>query len=665
VRVAHPHARHELGHVSAEPGIPVILGGAGLSGGRTPDVRRGARAALDHALQRIGDEVGVVLAQHELATPADPQVGLAVRGVDPLERRGPVPPSAGGEGRVRVRHLERRDRLGPERDRAHRFERRPDPHPGRRLPDRLRRHGRRDLGVDGVHRIRGGRQQAEVAALLVGRVGELPRFAVRVAGRVGDRDRGRAVPARVERVSLLDRGGERERLERGPRLPSRTTVAGREVHLGHREVLPPVHRADRPVARVDRDDGRRRIARGVQSVGHRLLGIPLHLRVERGRDLQSAAEHEPLVVLGEQRPPGVVQEIAELAGEVQADLDRVHLDPSRLELRRALGGEVALGCHLLEDVVPPLERRFLLLDRVVVRGALDHAGEQRGFERREVGGVLVEERLGRGLDAVRAAAEVDGVQVFGQDLVLGELSLDLDREQALAHLLPERPRRDRIGLHAGLRILLVPTGVHVLHELLCERRTALHDLAGDEVGPRRAEDPAYVDPGVVVEALVLDGDDRVPELGRHLRQGDDRPVDRRVQRRDLVALAIVDVGGLQWRRRLGQLELRVDVEQREQQADGGDQGHDDEHPPPAAEPGLESLPLLGGGVPSTLGRARGRGLDRQLVVKSSHGSAFPSTRPAETSWSSRGVFALADQPARATKASCRWFQWHSVQTSTT
>jgi hypothetical protein len=86
LRVAHPHAGHELRHVPAEPSVPVLLRGAGLAGGRTPDVRRDARAARDHALQRVGDEVGVVLAHDQLAAPADLQVGLAIRGVDPLER---------------------------------------------------------------------------------------------------------------------------------------------------------------------------------------------------------------------------------------------------------------------------------------------------------------------------------------------------------------------------------------------------------------------------------------------------------------------------------------------------------------------------------------------------------------------------------------------------
>ena len=636
LRVPHPHAGHELRHVPAEPGVPVLLRGSGLAGGGAVDVRGGAGPARDHTLKSVGHEVGVVLPQNQLAPAADPQVGLAVREVDPLERRGTVPPPASRERRVRVRHLERRDRLRPERDRAHWLERRPDPHVVRRLHDRIGRHGRGDLREDGVHGERRCLQQREVAALLVGRVRELPGRAVRVARGVRDRDRGRAAPARVQRVALLDRGRERERLERRARLPPRTAVAGREVHLRDREVLPPVHRADGAVAGIDRDDRRRGIAGRGQPVGDRLLGIVLHLRIERGRDLQPAAEHLALAIRRDQIAPRVVEEVAELTGEVQADIDGVHLDRTALELGRALGGEIPLGRHLLEDVVPPLGRFRLVLNRVVERGALDHAGEQRRLERRQLGRVLLEERLRGRLDAVRAAAEVDGVQVLGQDLVLGELALDLDREQALAHLLLERARRDHVGLDAGLGILGVLTRVDVLDELLGQRRAALDDLARDEVGPRGAEDPGDVDAGVFVEPLVLDGDHRVLELQRHVRERDDRPVHRRVQGRDLVAFAVVDVGGLQRRGRLGELELRVDVEQRQQQADHGNEGHDDEHPPPAAEPGFETFPLLGGGVLATLGCARGRGLDCQLVIKCSHGCGFPPARPAETSWSSRG-----------------------------
>ena len=88
LRVAHPHAGRELRHVAAEPGVDVVLRGPGLAGGRAADVRGGAGPARDHdACERVRDEVGVVLPQDLLAPAADLQVGLAVREVDPLERR--------------------------------------------------------------------------------------------------------------------------------------------------------------------------------------------------------------------------------------------------------------------------------------------------------------------------------------------------------------------------------------------------------------------------------------------------------------------------------------------------------------------------------------------------------------------------------------------------
>ena len=388
--------------------------------------------------------------------------------------------------------------------------------------------------------------------------------------------------------------------------------------------FPPYIARTAPSLGIDRHQRCRGAARVVQAGRDGFLGVPLHPRVERRRHLQPATEDRSLTIDIDQLPPRVVEEVPELGGEVQADLDRVHLDVLAGEPRRELGREVALGRHPLEDVVPPFEGRGLLLLGVVVRGALDHRREERRLVHGELGRVLLEERLRRGLDAVRAPTEVDGVEVLGQDLVLGELALDLDRQQALANLLPERPWRDDVGLDAGLGILLVLARVDVLHELLRDRRTALHDLLLDQVGPRRAEDADDVHARMLVEALVLDRDHGVLQLFGHLRERDDRPVDRRVQRRDLVTTAVVDVGGLERRRRLRQLELRVDVGQRQEQPDDADEGNDDEHPPPASDPTLEPFPPLGRCVLATPGEPRGRGLDRQLVLKCSHGSAFPA-----------------------------------------
>ena len=146
-------------------------------------------------------------------------------------------------------------------------------------------------------------------------------------------------------------------------------------------------------------------------------------------------------------------------------------------------------------------------------GRLDHAGQQGGLPRLQlldaelvtgraaafVLGLMAEVGLGGGLDPVGAAAEVDRVQVGGDDLVLGPLVGELVGEGGLAELLEDRA----VGL--GLE--------GVLDELLLDRGGALDAALAADVGEQGAGDPAQVDAAVVVEALVLD---------RHHRLLDDR-----------------------------------------------------------------------------------------------------------------------------------------------
>ena len=58
--------------------------------------------------------------------------------------------------------------------------------------------------------------------------------------------------------------------------------------------------------------------------------------------------------------------------------------------------------------------------------------------RRSPGELLAEVSAGRRLDPVGALAEVDGVQVLGEDLVLGPVALELGGERGLAELLEDR-----------------------------------------------------------------------------------------------------------------------------------------------------------------------------------------------------------------------------------
>ena len=141
--------------------------------------------------------------------------------------------------------------------------------------------------------------------------------------------------------------------------------------------------------------------------------------------------------------------------------------------------------------------------------------------------------LRRRLDAVRALPEVHGVEVLREDLVLGELVLELPRQQRLVDLALER---------------LVVAHVELLHELLGDRGPTFDDRAGRDVRVRGADDRAEVDAVVVVEALVLDRDHGVADGLRHLRPGEHDPVDARVELRDEAAVRRVE------ERRLGQRE---------------------------------------------------------------------------------------------------------------
>jgi hypothetical protein len=96
----------------------------------------------------------------------------------------------------------------------------------------------------------------------------------------------------------------------------------------------------------------------------------------------------------------------------------------------------------------------------------------------------------------------------------------------------------------------------VLDELLGDRRPALHRPAARDVLPQRAGGAAQVDALVLVEALVLDRDDRVLHRGRDVLRRDDDPAEVG-QRREVLA---VHVGQ---QRVLRPLELRAVLELRQ------------------------------------------------------------------------------------------------------
>jgi hypothetical protein len=421
------------------------------------------------------------------------------------------------------------------------------------------------LEVDGV---RGGRGRL-VDGLLAVVAAAVVVDGVLVAALVHlDLELGRGRQRRLGGVARLGEGLEGERLEARPRL-ARAHHGGVELLLS--DVRTADEREDPPGGGLDRDDGAgvgRALGHGVRE--HR-LGGGLHRRVEVRVDAQPA-EQLALVELVDARE--LTPDRVEVVG-VGAELDT---GPVR-DVRDALGhGRVVVGLadpllleHPGERHLPATVDPVGVLGRVEVGGRGDHAGQGRGLVERQLRGVDVEVGLRGRLDAVRAAAPVDRVEVEAEDLVLGVLAFELDGERRLLDL-------------AGVGLLGADRGV--LDVLLGDRRAALTDRAAAHVGEQRAADPAGGDPPVLVEVAVLD-------THHGLRYVLGQLVQRHVvaghlggEPADLLAVAVVDDRG---RRRdvVGERDAGEDEEEQQEPGGGHEEGGEDQQcHPPTLPPGL-------------------------------------------------------------------------------
>ena len=263
----------------------------------------------------------------------------------------------------------------------------------------FRRALRRKVFVDvhehRVHRVGGGLVQVDVAPVDVQRV-------VHLGGDAGEMLMRVAVEHRVEIHAGLRGAQQRERLHRGTRL--------KHGLIGVVELLREVIRAG-----VDRDHGAGLLFHGDAAhlnalrhavrarVSHGLHRILLGL-VNGGNDLISAGVK---IFLGErlgshQLTPHHIQQVSVGAG--------VFVLLRHVGGLREFGGLVILGGDVavfLHDVQHALESglgHIGVVGRIPRGGGGDDAGDHRGFGQRQILGVLVEIRLGGGLDAVGIAA---------------------------------------------------------------------------------------------------------------------------------------------------------------------------------------------------------------------------------------------------------------------
>ncbi len=221
--------------------------------------------------------------------------------------------------------------------------------------------------------------------------------------------------------------------------------------------------------------------------------------------------------------------------------------------------QLVLREHQPQHHVAPAQGGVHVQVGIEMVGRGDEACEHRRLRHGELLGRFGEIRLRCRLHPVGTLAEVDGVEVLGDDLVLREAILQLPCQGRLLELASE-----------GVGV----ADVQVLHQLLGDRRAALHDGARDGVVVGGPGDGLHVEAVVVVEAPILDRHRRVTHGLGHLVETQDHPVLPRVQLGDDRA-----VGRVQERRlREGQRVVIFDAwqaarrQQRRQRAEAGEEG---------------------------------------------------------------------------------------------
>ena len=221
--------------------------------------------------------------------------------------------------------------------------------------------------------------------------------------------------------------------------------------------------------------------------------------VDRGRDHEVAAD------LAEHGVRFDGREVGGIAVGQLFDWQQSKLGGVRLRLLGRRGVDRAGVHHGVEDDAGAAMRFIERSRRGEARRRLDQAGEHGGLGQ----GQLLDRRakiaLAGGLDAIGAGAEVDGIEIPGQDFVFGKPPLEPERENHFLEL--ARP-----GALGGEE--------QVLRQLLRDRAAALDRAAGIEVRERGPGDAAQIHSRMLEEPPVLHGQNGVDQMARDLRQLD-------------------------------------------------------------------------------------------------------------------------------------------------
>ena len=161
--------------------------------------------------------------------------------------------------------------------------------------------------------------------------------------------------------------------------------------------------------------------------------------------------------------------------------------------------EEAVAVHGVDHHIGAGLSPFRVVRGCQAGGRLDETGQHGGFRHGQVCGWLVEEALGRSLEAIGTGTEIDAVEIKRQQLVLVVLALQPQGEHGFLHL----------ALQGALR-----REEQVLGQLLGDGGATLHHVHGLEIGHHGTGNAEGVDANMVIEPAVFDRDEGVGNIGR-------------------------------------------------------------------------------------------------------------------------------------------------------
>ena len=230
---------------------------------------------------------------------------------------------------------------------------------------------------------------------------------------------------------------------------------------------------------------------------HRGFGCRLHIPVQGCPDHQIAFRRAQIVGQTVHHP------IGEVARRLSTDARPSTAQSGRFRLG-CLGSSCidVAGCnHVIEHHRRPCSRSLEITCRGQARGRFQQTGQHGGLGQVDLCRRFVEIAPGGGIHAIGAGAEVDPVQIQGQDLILGEIGLQPQGQQKFLNFAFQGPLMGQKD---------------VLGQLLADGAAALHDAPGEQIGHHGAAQSDGIDAEMAVKAAVFRGDDRVGQMFRQL-----------------------------------------------------------------------------------------------------------------------------------------------------